>query len=98
MGNIKKIYSSQFKTKVAMEIIKEADTLVAICSRYSVHPTQARRWKEKALESLQSGFNGADNSVVKELKESKELNEELFKQVGQLKVELDWMKKKVEAI
>lgn len=98
MGNIKRKHSVEFKTKVVLELIREVDTMIAICSKYSIHPTQARRWKEKALESMQGGFNGADNSVVRELKETKELNEELFKQIGQLKVELDWLKKKVESI
>ncbi len=98
MRNIKRQHSVEFKTKVVLELIKETDTIAAICSKYSIHPTQARRWKEKAIESLQVGFNGADNSVVRELRETKELNEELFKQIGQLKVELDWLKKKSEAI
>lgn len=98
MSNIKRKHSVEFKTKVVLELLKEIDPLSVICSKYSLHPTQARRWKEKAIESLQSGFNGSDNSVVKELSETKKLNEELFKQIGQLKVELDWLKKKVESI
>lgn len=97
MGNIKRQHSVEFKTKVVLELLKEADTLSVICSKYSIHPTQARRWKEKAIESLQNSFNGADNSVVKELLEAKKLNEELFRQIGRSKVELDWLKKKVES-
>ena len=97
MGNIKRKHSVEFKTRIVIELIRETDTMAAICSKYSIHPTQARRWKEKAIESLQNGFNGADNSVVRELRETKELNEELFRQIGQLKVELDWLKKKVES-
>ncbi len=95
MGNIKRQHSVELKTKVVLELLKGEEMLTAICSKYSIHPTQARRWKEKALESLQSDFNGADNSVVKELAETKELNDELYRQIGQLKVELDWLKKKV---
>jgi len=98
MGNIKRKHTVEFKSKVVLELLKEIETLSTICSKYSIHPSQARRWKEKALEAMQNGFNGADNSVVRELKETKELNEELFKQIGQLKVELDWLKKKVESI
>jgi len=98
MNNIKRQHSVEFKTKVVLELLKEVDSLSVICSKYSIHPTQARRWKEKAIESLQSSFNGANNSVVKELIETKELNNELFRQIGQLKVELDWLKKKVESI
>lgn len=97
MGNIKRKHTVEFKTKVVLELLKEVDTLSAICSKYSIHPTQARCWKEKAVESLQNGFNGADNSVIRELKDTKELNDELFRQIGQLKVELDWLKKKVES-
>lgn len=98
MGNIKRQHSIEFKTKVVLELLREVDTLAVICSKHSIHPTQARRWKEKAIESLQNSFNGSDNSVVKELIETKKLNEELFRQIGQLKVELDWLKKKVESI
>lgn len=97
MNNIKRQHSVEFKTKVVLELLKEVDTLSVICSKYSIHPTQARRWKEKAIESLQSSFNGADNSVIRELAETKRLNDELFRQIGQLKVELDWLKKKVES-
>lgn len=95
MSNIKRQHSVEFKTKVALELLKEVDPLSVICSKYSIHPTQARRWKEKAIESLQNSFNGSDNSVVKELIETKKLNDELFKQIGQSKVELDWLKKKL---
>lgn len=98
MNNIKRQHSVEFKTKVVLELLKEIDTLSVICSKYSIHPTQARRWKEKAIESLQNSFNGSDNSVIRELSETKELNNELFRQIGQLKVELDWLKKKVESI
>ncbi|MFH1233511.1 MAG: hypothetical protein V1649_02580 [Patescibacteria group bacterium] len=66
----------EFKTKLVMELLKETDPLSVICSKYSIHPTQDRRWKEKAIESLQSGFNEKDNSVVKELIENKKLNDE----------------------
>lgn len=96
MTNIKRQHSVEFKTKVVLEILKDVDPLSVICSRYSIHPTQARRWKEKALEALQGNFTGADNSAIKELIETKELNQELFRQIGQLKVELDWLKKKVD--
>lgn len=96
MGNIKRHHSAEFKTKLVLELLKEADPLSVICSKYGIHPTQARRWKELAVESLQNSFNGSDNSAVKELSEIKKLNEELFKQIGQSKVELDWLKKKFE--
>jgi len=90
MGNIKKRHSPAFKKKVALEAIKEKESISVICSRYQIHPTQVSRWKDKALESMTSGFE--NKSAAKE-KQKDELIEELYKQIGQLKVELDWLKK-----
>lgn len=90
MGNIKRKHSAPFKVRVALELIREKEPLSIICSRYGIHPTQARRWKEQALEILAAGFS--NKSDVKE-KQKDKLIEELYKQVGQLKVEMDWLKK-----
>ena len=90
MGNIKKRHSPAFKAKVALEAIRGADSISVICSRYQVHPTQINRWKEKALESMAASF---DNRSAAKEKEKDELIEELYKQIGQSKVEMDWLKK-----
>jgi len=90
MGNIKRKHSTSFKIKVALDLIKEKESISVICSRYSIHPTQARRWKDRALEILSAGFN--NKSAAKE-KQKDELIEELYKQIGQSKVEMDWLKK-----
>ena len=92
MGNIKRKHASSFKVKVAMEMIKDSDTVANICSKYSIHPSQAHKWKSQVLEGLELIFIDKPRS---ELKEKNDLIEELYKQIGQLKVELDWMKKKV---
>ena len=96
MGNIKRKHSATFKTKVALELIQEKDTLSSICSKYSIHPTQARNWKEQAMDGLQSGFLGSSKNG--ELKQKDQLIDELYKEIGQLKVELDWLKKKFNQI
>ena len=92
MGNIKRKHSSSFKVRVALEMIKDTDTVANICSKYFIHPSQAHKWKKQAVEGLQLIFTDKPKT---ELKEKNELIEELYKQVGQLKVELDWLKKKV---
>lgn len=92
MGNIKRLHPPTFKAKVALELIREAETMVAICSKYSIHPTQAGIWKQQALAGLATVFT---DGYPKELKQKDQLIEELYRQVGQLKVELDWLKKKV---
>lgn len=91
MGNIKRKHSAAFKAKIALELIKENGTIAQICSKYSIHPSQATAWKKQVLDSLGIIFTEKPKS---ELKEKDELIEELYKQVGQLKVELDWLKKK----
>ena len=90
MGNIKKNHSCAFKQKVALEAIKGAEPISAISSRYQIHPTQINRWKDRALESISAGF---DNKSAAQQKQKDELIEELYKQIGQLKVETDWLKK-----
>ena len=92
MGNIKRFHSPNFKAKVALDMIREADTIATLCSKYSIHPTKAGHWKQQALAGLETIFSGrADN----DLKAKDEMIEELYKQIGQLKVELDWLKKKL---
>ena len=90
MGNIKRKHSTSFKVKVALDLIKEKDSVAVVCSRHSIHPTQAKRWKDRALEILAAGFN---NKSAAEQKQKDELIDELYKQIGQLKVEMDWLKK-----
>ena len=91
MGNIRKRYPPSFKAKVAMEAIKEDRTTSELANAYKVHPDQIRRWKKAAQSGLTEVFNNKRN---KEAKDQEELIQELYKQIGQLKVELDWLKKK----
>ena len=93
MGNIKKRnHPSSFKAKIAIELIKEEKTVSNICSQYSIHPTQANLWKNQALEGLQNIFSDKRKSPEKE---KDNLIEELYKEIGRLKVELDWLGKKI---
>lgn len=84
-------HSPLFKAKVALEALREQKTSAEIASRYQIHPAQIRKWKALAANSLADLFSSKKKKA--EL-ERNELIEELYKQVGQLKVELDWLKKK----
>lgn len=88
---IRRVHSTAFKVAVALELIKGIDSVSQICFKYKIHPTQANHWKGKALEALKGGFDGAK---VGQEKTKDELVEELYKQIGKLKVELDFLKKK----
>ena len=88
---IRRVHSTLFKVAVVLELIKGVDTVSQICSKYKIHPTQANHWRKKALVALKNGFDGAK---VDRDKTKDELVEELYKQIGKLKVELDFLKKK----
>ena len=91
MGKIHKRYPPTLKAKVALEAIREEETIVELASRYQVHPTQIKRWKKADTERMIELF--ADKRQKRE-KENNLLIEELYREIGQLKVELDWLKKK----
>jgi putative transposase len=84
-------YSADFKAKLALEVIKGNRTLNEIASEAQVHPNLLTQWKRQLLESLPTVF--ADKRI-KENKEQEALTDQLYQQIGQLKVELDWLKKK----
>ncbi len=84
-------YSSQFKATVALEAVKNQKTIAEIGCEYSVHPNQVGKWKKQLLEQLPLVFeDGRKKSDM-----DKQHNEaQLYQQIGQMKVELDWLKKK----
>jgi transposase len=88
-------HSAKFKTQVALEALKEEKTLREICGQFSIHHTQVTRWKKKALEGLEAIFT---NGVKNELNRKNELIQALYQQIGRLKVEADFLKKKMGLI
>ena len=87
----RKQYGKDFKAKVVVEVLKGQRTMAEISSHYQVHPSQIMKWKKKVLEAIPEIFvkGRTDNSGAEE-----GLVEELYKQIGQMKVELEWLKKK----
>lgn len=95
MGNQKRKYhSAAFKAKVALEAVQERETINQIAGRYEIHPNLVTTWKAQLLESLPSCFNRKS----KKEDDDEALTSELYQQIGKLKVQLDWLKKKYEAI
>ena len=88
---MKKKFNAAFKARVALEALKGQKTLAELARIYEVHPNQIGQWKKKVLEELPQVFNGKRD---REHKDQAELVEELYRQIGQQKVELDWLKKK----
>jgi transposase len=82
-----------FKAKVAIAALREQETVAQLSSRYSIHSTQIHQWKRLLLDGAESLFG----TVGRPRKgDSDEVSvDELYEQIGRLKMELEWLKKKV---
>ena len=83
------------KAKVAVEAIRGEKTTAEIASAYEVHPNQIGQWKRKALTALPEAFS---KRAEKAEEGHDKLVDELYRQIGQLKVELDWLQKKIRLV
>lgn len=91
MPKQRKNYTGEFKTKVVLEVIKGQRTMNEIAEHYSVHPNQIMRWKKQVLAHMPSAFS---DGTTQRQREDQLLKDELYRQIGQLKVELEWLKKR----
>ena len=91
----RKKYNAAFKAKVALELVKGQNTLNEIATKYGVHPTMITRWKKQLIDNLPEIFS--KNGQKKE-QATQELIASLYQKIGQLEVELDWLKKKSEIL
>lgn len=84
-------FSPDFKFRVALEAAKGQRTLSGLSSEYSVHPNQISQWKRQLLENGADVFsrNGASRN-----RDQEAIQTELYEQIGRLKMELEWIKKK----
>lgn len=87
----RKRFRGEFKAKVAIEALKEQKTLNELASDFGVHPNQIGQWKKQLLDGSKVVFSSGS---ARDRKKQESLEEELYKQIGKLKVELDWLKKK----
>jgi putative transposase len=90
MTRKRRSFTAEFKAKVALEAVRGQHTIAEIAQHYSVHPNQVSSWKRQALEHLREGFK--DGRRRKAADEAA-LRAELYQQIGELKVELDWLKR-----
>jgi transposase len=87
----RKNFSSQFKAKVALEAIRGVKTVTEIAQAFGVHPTQVGQWKKVLQDQAAGIFDITRGPAPIDPAAS---SERLYSEIGRLKMELDWLKKK----
>jgi transposase len=87
-------FSSDFKAKVVIEALKERNTIEEIARKRELHPNQITIWKKEFLANAGAAFSTeSDKSEEKQQEEA--IKEKLYAQIGQQKMEIEWLKKKL---
>lgn len=84
-------HSNEFKFKVALEASQGQKTINEIASGYNLHPNQVSTWKKQLLEEGATVFG---SHTARQEREQEDREAELYEQIGRLKMELEWLKKK----
>ena len=92
MARTRRRFDSRFKAKVALVAVRELRTVSEIAKQFKVHPSQVALWKKQLLSGAERVF---ESSPGKASKSDEPEAGELYEQIGRLKVELEWLKKKV---
>ena len=92
MAGTRKRFSADFKARVALEAAKQTRTLAELSRAYQVDPVQVSQWRKQLLDGAESLFGDGRR---RDHDESQEIPAELYEQIGRLKMELEWLKKKV---
>ena len=92
MSKKRRQYTAQFKSKVALDALKNQKTLAELSSEHKVHSSQIRRWKQQLSDGMVRLFE--DTGQSKPEVDEEVLTAPLYQEIGRLKMENDWLKKK----
>ena len=92
MGAKRKRHTEEFKAKVALEAVRGIRTLSELSAMHGVHPTVIAQWKRQLVEGAADLFRRGTAATGKS---ERELTGPLYEEIGRLKVEVDWLKKKL---
>lgn len=87
----RKVYGAAFKAKVGLEVLRGVKTVNEIAQEHGVHPTQVAQWKKAIQDQASTLFEGKRGPQAVDVHSEPE---RLYSEIGRLKVELDWLKKK----
>ena len=90
MSQTKKQYSPQFKAKVALEAVEGVKSTTELSGEYKIYPSVLNKWKRKLVEESVKIFEGDASKQEKSTDKEAEINE-LYRQIGKLKVEKDFL-------
>jgi transposase-like protein len=88
----RKVYTAQFKAKLALEAIREVKTINELAQAHGVHPVMVRQWKKEVLDQAGTLFESKRGPKPVDAASS---DERLYSEIGRLKMEVDWLKKKL---
>ena len=91
MSKKRRQHSPDLKARVGLEALKGIEPIHAIAAKYQVHPVQVSQWKKEASERLPEVFA---RKADQDAEAAKAREKELFQEIGRLKMELEWLKKK----
>jgi len=94
MGRKRRAFTSEFKARVAVEALKERETLAQLASKYDVHPNQISQWKKELLQNASGVFSGSCGKR-KDALDARE-QAKLYEKIGRIEMENDWLRKKLE--
>lgn len=89
-------HTSDFKAKVAIEAIREKKTAIELSQEFGIHPTQIKNWKQQALDSIPLVFGNGEPIIKPDQTAELKVQSDLYEQIGRLKMELEWLKKKYD--
>jgi transposase len=98
MTKKRKTYSPAEKAKIVLDLLREESTLNEIATNYGVSPQLISRWKTEFIENMPAVFDKKNTEVDELKKEHSSEKEDLINQIGQLTVDVNWLKKKQEQV
>jgi transposase len=98
MARKRRIFNPPFKAKVAIEAIKGHRTISELTAKHKLHATQINLWKQQLLEGAEDVFANGSSKKANPADSDEPQTAELYEQIGRLKVQLEWLKKKVAQV